>query len=306
MAYSGRNAAICDSLAPPPFLPTRRPRFAPSDNSKVGRADWAVLAQAIDQEHQAYIGAARSAIEHAIRCGELLLEAKAQVGHGGWLPWIEANLSFGDRQARKYMRLAEHADQIGIENADLTIDGAMALLADQRDNAHFRTNFTGNNEWYTPAPHLALVRHVLGDIDLDPASNDIAQQQVCAVNYFTSEDDGLTRPWHGRIFMNPPFSYPEIERFIDKLLEELTAGRVTEAIALTNNFSDTAWFHKAALAAAALCFTKGRVPFETPEGERGQPTQGQTFFYFGPRLDCFRAAFADQGLIMCVVRADPP
>jgi hypothetical protein len=106
--------------------------------------------------------------------------------------------------------------------------------------------------------------------------------------------------------MNPPFSYPEIERFVDKLLEELTAGRVTDAIALTNNFSDTAWFHKAALAAAALCFTKGRVPFETPEGERGQPTQGQTFFYFGPRLDCFRAAFADQGLIMCVLRADPP
>ena len=172
------------------------------------KLEGAVLAQAIDQEHQAYIGAARSAIEHAIRCAELLLEAKAQVGHGGWLPWIEANLLFGDRQARKYMRLAEHTDRIGIENADLTIDGAMALLADHRDNAHFRTNFTGNNEWSTPAPHLALVRQVLDQIDLDPASNDIAQRRICAARYFTKDDDGLSKPWHGRVFMNPPFAYP--------------------------------------------------------------------------------------------------
>ena len=98
--------------------------------------------------------------------------------------------------------------------------------------------------------------------------------------------------------MNPPFAYPAIEHFIDKLLSELGAGRVTEAVVLTNNFSDTGWFHKAARVASAICFTKGRVRFESPGGDSAQPTQGQTFFYFGAQIDRFRAAFAGHGLIM--------
>jgi Protein of unknown function (DUF3102) len=74
------------------------------------------LAEAIEAEHRAACCAAQTALQHAMRCGELLTEAKAAVGHGGWLAWVEANLSFGDRQARKYMRLARHSEQIGICN----------------------------------------------------------------------------------------------------------------------------------------------------------------------------------------------
>ena len=87
------------------------------------------LAQAIEREHYAAIGAVKDALGHAIRCGELLTEAKTAVARGEWLPWIEANLPFGDRQARKYMRLAANSEQIGIENSDFTIDGALAVLA---------------------------------------------------------------------------------------------------------------------------------------------------------------------------------
>jgi hypothetical protein len=65
--------------------------------------------------------------------------------------------------------------------------------------------------------------------------------------------------------MNPPFAHPAIEHFIDKLLAELAAGRVSEAVTLTNSSSDTCWFHKAADAAAALCLTKGRIRFASSE-----------------------------------------
>jgi hypothetical protein len=41
-----------------------------------------------------------------------------------------------------------------------------------------RTSFTGNNQWFTPDEHIALARQVLGEIDLDPASHEIAQQTV--------------------------------------------------------------------------------------------------------------------------------
>ena len=163
------------------------------------------LVPQIEREHRAAFDAVASAIQHAIECGRLLLKAKATLAHGAWLPWVEANLSFGSRQARKYTRLALHSDQIGIENADLTIDGCLELFA-ERDNGHYRTSFSGDPEWSTPPAALGPVRHVLGVIDLDPASNHTAQRQVRATEYFTREDDALSREWRGRLFMNPPYT----------------------------------------------------------------------------------------------------
>jgi hypothetical protein len=90
------------------------------------------IALQIKAEHRAAVDAAHNAIERASACGRLLIQAKARVGHGQWLACVADHLSFGDRQARKYMQLAQHRDQIGLENADLTLDGAQALIAAQR------------------------------------------------------------------------------------------------------------------------------------------------------------------------------
>ena len=43
------------------------------------------LAHAIETEHRAALGGFRATIDQAIRCGELLLEAKAALPHGQWL-----------------------------------------------------------------------------------------------------------------------------------------------------------------------------------------------------------------------------
>lgn len=64
------------------------------------------LVSEIVQEHEAAQTAFRSAVGHAIRCGELLTEAKAQVRHGEWLPWLEVNFEFRRETAAGYMRLA--------------------------------------------------------------------------------------------------------------------------------------------------------------------------------------------------------
>jgi hypothetical protein len=91
------------------------------------------LAQAIEREHAAANGHARSALEHALECGRLLAEFKAGIPHGDWLPWVEANLSFGERQARRYMRLATHRDELSnrTSESDFTIEGALASLGAQ-------------------------------------------------------------------------------------------------------------------------------------------------------------------------------
>jgi len=55
-----------------------------------------------------------------------------------------------------------------------------------------------SDEWYTPAGVIEAAREVLGGIDLDPASSETANRTVGAPRYFTEEDDGLARDWHGR------------------------------------------------------------------------------------------------------------
>jgi hypothetical protein len=91
------------------------------------------LARQIEIEHRAFVDAATNAMEKAIRCGKLLLQAKARVGHGGWLDWIKEHLSFGARQAQKYMSIAQHPELANANsNSYLTIDGALPLIAAQR------------------------------------------------------------------------------------------------------------------------------------------------------------------------------
>ena len=163
-------------------------------------------------------------------------------------------------------------------------------------NGH-RTNFSGEYEWYTPATYVEIARAFLGSIDLDPASSPQAQAIVRARTYYTIEDDGLKHEWLGKVWLNPPYSQPEIEQFILKLVAEFKAGRVTEAVLLTHNHTDTAWFHAAANACARICFTKGRIKFVRYDGATGSPAQGQAFFYFGGRTAVFATAFGDVGFV---------
>lgn len=160
-----------------------------------------------------------------------------------------------------------------------------------------RSMGTGENEWYTPQDHIERARAFLGAIDLDPASSAIAQERIKAGEFFTKDDDGLTREWFGRVWLNPPYAQPAIQQFAEKMVSEVTAGRVTEAVMLTHNYTDTAWFHIAESAASAICFTRGRIAFVSPEGEKAAPTQGQAFFYYGHRRDEFAQAFASVGFV---------
>lgn len=160
------------------------------------------------------------------------------------------------------------------------------------------TTGTGENEWYTPDEHIALARLVMGSIDLDPASSHVANKVVKAERFFSEETNGLAQEWAGNVWLNPPYAQPAIAHFADKLVAEWKSGRLTAAIVLTHNYTDTAWFHGIAGAASAICFTRGRVRFISPTGDLAAPTQGQAFFYFGHDVDRFAELFADVGLVV--------
>jgi hypothetical protein len=158
------------------------------------------------------------------------------------------------------------------------------------------TGGTGEFERYTPAQYIEAARLVLGEIDLDPASCDLAQQTVRATNYFTLDGDGLAQEWHGRVWLNPPYHEVLGPKFINKLIEEIDAGHVTAAIMLTNNSTDTEWFQDEILSFAdAICFTRGRVKFYKPTGENTNPKQGQAFSYFGRDVQRFKDVFGRIG-----------
>lgn len=161
---------------------------------------------------------------------------------------------------------------------------------------------TGEVEWYTPRKYLDAAIEVMGAIDLDPASSERAQAHVQATTYFTMHTDGLIQHWHGRVFLNPPYAMPHVKNFVNKLVDSYTAGHIDEAILLTNNATDTEWFHAAMRACSGLCLTRGRIKFlEATDDElveKRAPTHGQTFFYFGTNQHIFKKVFSEFGFVL--------
>ncbi len=166
-----------------------------------------------------------------------------------------------------------------------------------------------NVEWYTPAEWLDRARKVFGQIDLDPDSSAIAQETVQAAQFFTKEEDALQQEWHGRVWVNPPYCSPDMAHFVEKLIGELDAGRVSEAILLTENCTETGWYRAASKRAAAVGNSNKRIRFRNPDGSPGHsPTRGQSFFYFGPNVDRFRDGFGETCTILALApepAADP-
>jgi phage N-6-adenine-methyltransferase len=156
----------------------------------------------------------------------------------------------------------------------------------------------GGDEWYTPRKYIEAASAVMGGIDLDPTSNEIAAQWIPAAQYFTREDDGLSHEWFGRVWLNPPYSQPLISQFLGKLADSFRAGKVTEAIALTHNNTDSRWWQATAAEATVICFTRGRIAFEKVDGAKKSPTQGQTFFYFGVNSVRFIEVFQPIGIVL--------
>jgi phage N-6-adenine-methyltransferase len=238
-------------------------------------------------------------MRYLVEAGQRLIAKKDGLEHGLWLPWLEMNataLGFDSpRTAQLLMRGAEKAKSTS------HLDEGAALQLNREiwgNRGGPRTLGTGETEWYTPRRYVELARRVLGTIDLDPASCDAAQKTVRATTYYTKAEDGLSREWRGRVWLNPPYAQPDIVHFIDKLITERSDGRVTAAIALVNNYTDTGWFHAAAEIAEATCLTRGRVKFVDVDGsECDAPAQGSVFFYFGDRVSDFAATFLEVGLI---------
>jgi hypothetical protein len=245
-----------------------------------------------------------------VEAGKLLAAKKAELKHGEWLPWLKANagaLGFTDAStASRLMTLAADpalthdlpaaAEVKKITRAlwgNGTRQPTTCSLADLNLEPH------QSYEWYTPPAHVALVKRVLGEIDVDPASCAFANKTVGARKFYTREQDGLTRPWKRRVYLNPPFQAAIIGPFVDKLIDQLDNGNTTEAIFNSHTPTDMDWFHKALGRAQVLCITKDRIQYIGADGmEGGSPRTGGAYFYFGRRPKRFAKVFGEIGTIV--------
>lgn len=157
--------------------------------------------------------------------------------------------------------------------------------------AIYKVSSNQSDEWYTPKSVMDKVKIVLGEIDIDPASNPTANKIVGAKTYYTEQNSGLDKTWDGKVFMNPPFSGKLIPQFTKKFLEEFEAGRLNEGIVLVNACTDPQWVLP--LTKGTVAFTVGRIKFYKADGtvpKAGQ-NRGQMFAYFGENKDLFINTF---------------
>jgi ParB family chromosome partitioning protein len=248
------------------------------------------LAEAVNRAHEAGEAATLSSLQHYREAGEALIKARTLCGRK-WLTWLKTNVTFSKSTAYNYITLAEQWDKVPTGVGSLR--DAVRLLVDD-PKPHVAHN-SGEQEWYTPPEYIEAARQVLGSIGLDPASSSFAQQTVQADRYFTIEDDGLTQPWSGRVWLNPPYAAELVGKFTHKLCEHVLSGDVPAALLLTNNATETLWFQQALQSCSAICFPRKRLRFVDQDGDSGTPLQGQAVFYFGPDTGRFAEVFSSFG-----------
>jgi hypothetical protein len=225
--------------------------------------------------------------EHARRSGLALVQAKRLVAHGQWMPWLRANFEKSARTARLYMQLAELPEAKWQAVAILPLCDVLRPALDER---------LASVEYYTGAKYIEAARRVLGAIDLDPASCAEANATVGAATFYTKEQDGLSLPWRGRVWLNPPYC-GEAGVFITKLLEEYRAGNVSAAIALLSaSHTDTAWFQPL-LRDHLVCFSDHRIKCYGPQA-CSSPKHNSAFIYIGADPAAFVREFKPFGHVL--------
>lgn len=109
-------------------------------------------------------------------------------------------------------------------------------------------------DWLTP-PEIIASLGGWQSFDLDPCTC-TDQPWPTAKNHYTVVDDGLTKPWFGRCWVNPPYSAQDIPKWIGRLADHGCGTALIFARTETAGFFKCIWER-----ATALLFIEGRLYF---------------------------------------------
>lgn len=264
-----------------------------------------------DQDALEYVVDTNSTRRHLTESQRAMVAAQlVGFGHGGRRDGADdmamltqkqaaARLGISERTVRDGKLVVDHAPvdlASDVERGIMAVRAAAEIIrAAGKDKTlvaeyHRLRRASGSTEWYTPPHILNLATQLLGEIDLDPASNP-GEAWVTARHHFTKEDDGLAQPWRGRVWLNPPWDgQGSPSRWVSKLVDEYESGAVTEAVCLLPARVNTVWMDR--LAPYARCFVKGRLRFGDATGDAPFPV---VLVYLGPRVQEFVNVFRPVG-----------
>lgn len=146
-------------------------------------------------------------------------------------------------------------------------------------------------EWYTPA---WIFEALAIDFDLDPSSPHDMETVVPAKTKYTVFDDGLKKPWFGRVWLNPPYC-ALTEQWMRRMIDH------RNGIALVFSRTDTKWFQEAMQSASSILFLAGRIDFipgHENAHKKSRSGAGSALFSFGS--DCASALqrLSDRGVFI--------
>jgi len=115
----------------------------------------------------------------------------------------------------------------------------------------------------------------LGPFDLDPCAADPRPWDCAVTNYSCG---GLMRPWHGFVWLNPPFDRYQVSQWINRLAAH------GSGIALLHARTETAWFVPCWQRASGIFFLAKRIAFCRPDGSTQPANSGAppVLVAFGP------------------------
>lgn len=165
-----------------------------------------------------------------------------------------------------------------------------------------RTVNSASHHWGTPLEYVQLVRAVLGEIALDPCSNEYSVVGA-KIEYRLPGTDGLRANWdYPTIYVNPPYGSDRVRgtKIRDWLARCVESHRAygAEVIALipvaTNTSHWKAYVWNAASAVAFLYDTRLKFLVNGKSGGKGAP-MSCAMVYWGPSVERFMDVFSVRG-----------
>ena len=129
------------------------------------------------------------------------------------------------------------------------------------DNTRFKSNTV---EWATPADVFDPLNREFG-FTLDVCAT---PENTKCERYYTQEQDGLTQPWDGVCWMNPPYGR-EIAAWVQKAYRSAKENGAT-VVCLLPARVDTRWWHDYC-ANGEVFFVRGRLKFSGAENSAPFP-----------------------------------
>jgi phage N-6-adenine-methyltransferase len=193
---------------------------------------------------------------------------------GGQIAFLRRRRGLGQRALCKLIgvsqptlvKLERHtAGRLSTLDRALTVLGAGPKLVRRGTQVKFFTHAntsSAHHGWSTPNDLLDILYRVFGRFDLDPCSPSANPRRapVRARTHYTVEDDALSLPWHGAVFINPPYGRA-LPYWTAKIRNEFVAGNVKFIVAVLPARTDTHWWHKDVASSAAVFFLRGRLYF---------------------------------------------